>query len=129
LALPAKADPEGSWAVPAGIVRGAVCDRIEKLRSVAIADLGSETVETQVIEATPDLPAFGTLYNNSVGNQFALRLAPRLREQGWTSDVELLPSTIVSILANWNKKGIFPALPLRADDLDAMTKLIYAKLL
>lgn len=129
LALPAKADPEGFWAVPAGIVTSAVRNRLEKLRSATIADIGSDAIETQVIEATPDLAIFNTLYNNSVGNLFALRLAPRLREQGLAPDVELLPDSIVRILADWNKKGVFPALPLRTDHLNAMTELIYDKLL
>jgi hypothetical protein len=129
LALPASADPEGSWAVPTGIVTSALHDRIERLRTFIVADAGPDAVETEVVEATPDLPVFGTLYDNSVCNQIVLRLVRRLREQGWSSDVEILSRTIGTILATWNKRGISPILPLRADDLDAMTRVVHAKLL
>jgi hypothetical protein len=129
VALPAKADPDGSWAEPAGIVPGTVRDRIEKLRSVSAADHGLDTVETRVIEATPDLPVFSTLYNNSVCNEFALRLAPRLRKQGWISDPQTLEGAIFRIVAGWNKKGIFLTIPLHTEHLDAMTEIIYERLL
>jgi hypothetical protein len=128
LALPAKADPDGSWAVPAGIVPGTIRDRIEKLRVTAV-DMGPDAVGTRVIEATSDLPVFSTLYNNSLCNQLVLRLAPRLREQGWTCDPEILAAAIFRILAYWNREGIFLTLPLRADHLDAMTELVYEKVL
>jgi hypothetical protein len=82
-----------------------------------------------VIEATPDLSIFSTLYNNSLCNHFVLRLAPRLREQGLTCDAETLADAIFRILANWNREGIFLTLPLRTDHLDRVTELVYKGLL
>lgn len=129
LALPAKADPDGYWAVPAGIVPGMVRDRIERLRTSTAINIVPEGVETRVIEATTDLSIFSVLYNNSLCNHLALRLAPRLSEHGWTCDLETLAGAIFKILANWNKKGIFLTLPLHADHLDAMTDLVCKRLL
>lgn len=125
LALPAKADPDGSWAVPAGIVPDAVHNRIERLASAV--DIGPDAVETRVIEAAQDLSAFTTLYNNSLCNHLVRRLAPRFHERGWTCDVETLAGAVSRILAAWNRKGIFLTLPLRSDHLDAMTALVYEK--
>ena len=127
LALPAEADPDGSWAVPAGIVPDAVHNRIERLASAV--EFGPDAVETRVIEAAPDLPVFTTLYNNSLCNHLVRRLSPRLHEQGWTCDIETLADTVSRIFAAWNRKGIFLTLPLRSDHLDAMTALVYEKVL
>lgn len=129
VALPSKADPEGCWAVPAGVVPGTVRERIERLRAASAIDTKLEAVDTRVIEATPDLPAFSTLYNNSVCNHLVLRLAPRLQEHGWAYEPDALAAAISKVLATWNRRGIFLTLPLRAEHLDAMTGLVYEKLL
>lgn len=128
LALPDEADPESSWAAPAGIVASAVRDRIEKLRKASMKEAPSEVVETMVIEVTPGLPAFSVLYGNAVCNQIAARLLPRLRSHGWSSDATVLPRAVAGILRDWSKKGIAPGLPLRAEDLDDMTNLVFEKL-
>ena len=128
VAVPAKADPDESWAVPAGLVPGTVRERIERLRAVT-ADLGADAIETRVIEATPELPAFGTVYNNALCHQFVSRLAPRLREQGLTCNSEALAAAISGVLEEWSKGGILLDLPLRTDHLDAVTELVYKRLL
>jgi len=129
LALPSKADPDGSWAVPAGILPGAVRNRIERLRAAVAAHMESDAVEAHVMEVTPDLPAFNTLYNNAICAQFAYRLEPRLLELGWSSDSEELALAISEILSDWNAKGIFLGLPLLPAHLDRMTELLYKNLL
>lgn len=129
LALPTKADPEECWAVPAGIVPGTVRDRIEKLRTLCAIDMKPESIQAQVIEATPELPIFSTLYNNSLCNNLVLRLVPRLSEQGWTCEPETFACALFKILSNWNRKGIYPTLPLHAHHLDAITEFVYKRLL
>lgn len=129
LAIPSKADPDGVWAVPAGIVPGAVRQRIEKLRGAIAAANQSQMIDTHVIEATPDIPIFTTIYNNAACNHITFRLAERLRERGWTSDQQDLGRAVVRILADWNKKGILLTLPLSAGHLEGMTEVIYKGLL
>ena len=129
IALPAKADPDGSWAVPAGIVPGTVRDRIERLRSAVTADTELDAVETRVVEVIPDFPVFNTTYNNALSSQFARRLQPRLIEHGWTLDTEALASAIIGILLDWNSKGMFAGLPLCASHFDGMVDLLYERLL
>lgn len=128
VALPVQADPDACWAIPTGIVPGKVRERIEGLRTASAA-FGPCTVQSRVIEATPDLPAFVTLYNNSLCNQIVRRLRPRLLEQGWACDTEILGRAISRILADRNAEGIFLDLPLRAGHLDAVTELVYKKVL
>lgn len=129
LALPSNADPDESWAVPAGIVPGAVRDRMERLRTAVTGDMGAYAVETRVTEVTPDLPVFNTLCNNSLCAQFARRLEPRLLKHGWAPDPETLARAISGIFSDWNSKGIFLTLPLRPDHLDATEDLIFERLL
>jgi hypothetical protein len=129
LAVPVKADPDGCWAVTTGIATGPVRDRMENLRNTIATSIATDAIETRTLEATPDLSVFATLYNNSLGNHFALQLAPRLRQHGLTSDLETMPNAIVSILVDWSKKGISPSLSLRSRELDAMATAIYEKLI
>lgn len=129
LALPVRADPDESWAAPARLLTPAVRERMERLGTATTAEMRPDQLETEVIEMTSDLPVFATAYRNAICGQIAQRMMARLREQGWTSDVEILAGTIAAILANWEKSGILPALPLRADQFDTMTKIVYEKCL
>lgn len=129
LALPSKADPDGSWAVPAGIVPGTVRECIERLRKGLVDDAGVESVATRVAEITPDWPAFNSLYNNAVSTQLVLRLEPQLVRDGWSTDREKLGVAISRILAAWNSKGIYLGLPLGQARLDAIALHVYGRLL
>jgi hypothetical protein len=129
LALPVRADPDGSWAAPARLLTPAVRERMQRLGTATTAEMRPDQLETEVIEVTSDFPVFATVYRNAISGQIAQRMMARLRERGWTSDVEILGGTIAAILANWEKSGILPALPLRADQFDTMTEIVYEKCL
>jgi len=129
LALPSKADPDGSWAVPAGIDQSSVRERIERLRAVVADHLETDAVTTRVLEVNPDHSVFGSFYNNALCNQFARRLEPRMLEHGWAPDFEALAGAISSILSDWNGKGMYVGLPLREDHLESMTDLLFKRLL
>lgn len=129
LALPVRADPDGSWASPSGFLTPAVRERMDRLGVVVTAETRPDWLEFEVIEVTSDLPAFATVYRNAISSQITQRMMARLREQGWTADIATLASTIAAILADWEKSGISPALPLGADHFNAMTEIVYEKCL
>ncbi len=127
LALPAETDPKDSWAIPNGLVTNKVRDRLGRLRNIMAEQSGADDVDTEVIEITPERPVFEKLYRNAICNQIALRLMSRLREQGWTANVETLAGTILSALSDWSDKGVDPPLPIHGDQLDAITEIIHEK--
>lgn len=129
LALPSKADPDGSWAVPAGIVPGTVRDRIERLRAALDGRSGVDCVDASVLEITPDLPVFNILYNNALSTQLASRVEPRLAQEGWTADREVLTGAIWRIVSGWNGKGLILSLPLGRDRIDSLANIVFEHLL
>lgn len=129
LALLSKADPEGSWAVPAGIIVDTVRERVERLRAVVADHLETDAVTTRVHEVSPDLSVFATLYNNALCNLFARRLESRMTENGWVVDFEALAKAISRILSDWSGKGVYLGLTLGQDHLEGMTDLLFKRLL
>lgn len=129
LALPLIADPDGFWAIPAGLVPDSVRRKIEGLRTALVNNATSCEIDTHVLEVTSGLPVFDTVYNNSLCAQFLRRLEPRFLECGWRSDPALLSSTVSTILSGWNTKGLSFIMPLRPAHLDATADLIFGQLL
>ncbi|MGH8167430.1 MAG: hypothetical protein ACREQ1_09330 [Woeseiaceae bacterium] len=129
LALPVRADPDGSWASASRLLTPAVRERVERLGAAVSVETGHDWIETEVIEVTPDLPAFATVYRNGISGQIARQIMPRLREEGWNADIETLAATIAAILAGREKNGISPALPLGANHFNTMTEIMYEKYL
>jgi hypothetical protein len=127
VAIPAKADPDGVWAVPAGMVPGTVRSRIEQLRESLEGTLAN--VETRVIEATPDLETFETLYSNALSNALSERLAPKLEQHGWRVDPTALPGVVSRILIERRISGLSPSLPLTTATIDEIGALIEKTLL
>jgi hypothetical protein len=126
LAIPSKADPDGSWAVAAGMLPGKVRERIEHLRGTFSA---VDRIETRVVEVTPDYPLFDSLYMNAISNRLVHRIQPRLLENGWRPDAGALATAISVILSTWSERGILPGLPLTSDGFDQVTDLVYERLL
>ena len=89
----------------------------------------ASAITTEVIEVTPELPAFRTLYDNALCNQFARRMEPRLRERGWAPDIDGVAGAISAILGDWNEQGMALGLPFRRDHLEGMTELMFKNLL
>jgi hypothetical protein len=129
LALPSKADPDGSWAVPAGTVPGTVRERIESLRLAVSEHIDANSIATHVTEVIPEMPVFNTLYNNALCNEFARRLEPRLIASGWSTDKAVLVSAISKILSNLNGRGVYLGLSLSSERLEEMADFIYKRLL
>lgn len=128
IALPAAADPDGSWATAAGITAPPARDRLAALRAACLArGIASGAVETAVIEAGPDLPGFARLYRNAVASQVMTRLVPRLQSQGFATDHKALGRRVGEVFRNWTNRGISPSLPLREDQLDSIADSLFAR--
>lgn len=127
LSLPVRADPDESWASPSLLLTPSVHGRMDQLGAAITADTGLDSLETDVIEVTSNLPAFATVYRNAISGQIAQRMMARLREQGWSADIETLAAAIAAIFADWQNSGISPALPLRAEHFNSMTEVVYDK--
>ena len=129
VSLPPDSDPDGCWAVPAGIVTEAVGEQMKALQAELSNQVEADSITAEVIEVTPELPAFRTLYDNALCNLFARRVEPRLRECGWAPDTDGVAGAISAILGEWNDRGMPLGLPLRQDHVDGLTELMLKNLL
>ncbi len=129
VSLPPDTDPDGCWAVPAGIITDSVRRQVEELRGELSSYLNEDAITTDVIAMTPELPAFRTVYNNAHCNQFARRLEARLREQGWAPNNDGVAAAISAILAAWDEQGMSLGLSLRRDHVEGMAELLFQNLL
>jgi hypothetical protein len=129
IALPSKADPDGEWAIAAGIVPGVARERIERLKA-SLAETGAAgSIRAHVIEATPDITTFGILYNNALAHRFARRLDQRLQDHGWDRDQDRLAEALAEVLAEWNGRGIYMGLPLPADNIESTAERLFDRIL
>jgi len=129
MAISSKADPDRSWAEPAAIAPARVREQIEKLPAAFADHVKPNAITTNVIEVAPDFLDFNVLYNNALCSQFAPRIELRMLESGWRPDIESLTAAISSIVSDWNNSGMFLAMPLRKEQFESMSDLLYDKLL
>jgi hypothetical protein len=129
VSLPPDSDPDGCWAMPAGIVTETVREQMKELQAELSNHVEADAITTDVIEVTPELPAFRSLYDNALCNQFARRLEPRLRERGWAPDTDSVAGALSAIVDAWNEQGMSLGLPFRQHHFESMTELLFKSLL
>ena len=125
LAFPAEMDSSGIAA--GGSVTEEVRDRLSKLCIEWISQTGAENVDTNVIEVTPESPAYKRILHNAVSSQVATRLASRLNKQYWMADAESLAIAVSHLLSDWQKKGVVPVSTINGKQIDALTEIIHTK--
>ena len=120
VALPDGLDGGDGWVRESGLLAPATRDRLERLRA-AFAEGGVPAVASAVTEVGPDQPGFAVLLRNAVAQQVALRIGPRLVEEGLHAEPAMLQAPAARVLAGWHRTGITPARPIDRQSLDRLS--------
>jgi hypothetical protein len=128
LALSSRLDPDRCWAAPAAIDTPSVAKNIDHMRAEFAERMAPDSVATQIIELECELPCYTELANNALCNRFAHALELQMLDDGWSSDSVVLKQAILRILDDWNSRGMYVRLPLKQEDFDRFTDLLYRQL-